>query len=138
MNNEILSIFDDIKSILFNIDALKKKAIEIGKMDEYKLCNQIRIDFNKFYNQILNQISYLLSGREVDFDFLFEQKILIEKKLLHLPNLEDFATIESTNIYLQQIQGSTSNLLASIKDCKDIDSTMMIDKINIFRYSTFY
>lgn len=70
MNQRVEDITNNISFTLSNINVLKNLFLEENSVDNYHICNDLRISFKIFYEEIFRQVSNL---NDADLSIITEQ-----------------------------------------------------------------
>ncbi len=116
MNSIVEGITNNISFTLSNINLLKNIFLKDGSIDNYNICNNLRINFKKFYQEILEQISNLDDDKKYDLSLIAVKYEKIKS---------DFDRLKNNNKAL------TENIINAITYIKDLVEFLIIQQQKI-------
>ncbi len=133
--NDLLANFVVITHDIYNF---KKLSLDFGKMAEYRLCNQIRVDFYKFRQTFIDEVKNLIEGKDFDFSFMRHQKKHIEQQCHQLVELGDIGSVDVISMCLKEVT-RIANLLVEIAETITAEEkSHMQERVTNFQYSMVY
>lgn len=101
MKHIVQDITDNISFTLANINILKNLFLEQNLIDSYNRCNELRVKFTEFYQEIVSQISILNHISEPNIDSIINS---INTKYIQTKSVLNFVNQIDNKILIKDIE----------------------------------
>jgi hypothetical protein len=101
MKHIVQNITNNISFTLANINVLKNTFLDQNLIDKYNRCNELRVKFTEFYQEIFKQISILNHILEPNIDSIINS---INTKYIQIKSVLNFVNQIDNKILIKDIE----------------------------------
>jgi hypothetical protein len=140
MNETVQNITNNISLTLHNINLVKNDSLELSSLDEYHHCNDLRINFKNFYQEVLEKICHLADDGNVNLNHILELFNKTKSSLKLFANYDNEILLKDIEYSVDQIKDLANSFFSKQKETpSDKESILMIqNQIICFKYDNAY